>query len=1261
MHRLLVVTMLLVAAAFAVQVVPFDGSWGQDPQFNIVSETRSGMELVFSLHEMLIEDVAIDGVPMQSYGFASIYIPQAGAPSLGGATRYIAIPQGARAQVTIVDFRREVYPGVEVAPAPNIPREDDDSPLRYEKDMAIYGRDAYFPASPVLVSAPLQIRGVDVVIVNVTPFQYNPVTKELVVYKDLRFRVDYVGGNGHFGEDRLRSRFWEPILQGQLLNYGSLAAVDFYAPARMGQRDGWEYVIIVPDDPVFIAWADTIKAWRKLQGISTEVFTTTEIGGNTTNAIESFLNNAYNTWDPAPAAFLILSDYQSSGDLYGVTSPIWNSYCASDNIYADVNNDNLPDMHHARICAQNDAQLSIMINKFLSYERNPYETPSFYDQPLMACGWQTERWFQLAVEIVRGFMINALGKNPTRQYNIYAGTPTAGGPWSSNSNTYMIVAYFGSAGLGYIPDTNPEGAAWWNNGSAAGINNAINAGAFLLQHRDHGAETGWGEPAYNNTSLNGLTNDKFIFVYSTNCLTGKYNWSSECFTEKFHRMQYGALGVNAATEVSYSFVNDTYIWGMYDCLWPDFMPGYPLMGPQLPIGQQDLLPCMAMSSGKYFLQQSSWPYNTGDKLVTYHLFHHHGDAFSILYSEVPQSLTVNHVPTLTAGVTSFTVTADSGSVIALTLNGEILAVAEGTGAPVPMVIAPQIPGNTMKVTVTKANYFRYAVDVPVVPSNYPYVTYLNRIIDDTAGGNGDGVVNPGETIQYGIWAKNVGTGQAQSIYGMLSVSDTCVTLTTDSSWYGNINENDSALSNPYYSYSIASCCPNGHTIHFTLNFHDTNDSIFTSYPSVTVYAPVLTLQQVTIMDTNGIVDPGDTVDLVVTIENEGGATASNVTTLLGTTSSYVTILDNVGMYGSIPAGDTANNAGDPYTIVADTATPSGTNAEFQIYVASGVYTDTLQFSLVIGKKHYYIWNADPTPEPGQNMHAILTDLGYSGDIGNTLAPDLNLYQSVFVCVGIYANNYVIGSSSPEASALVNYLQSQNGRMYLEGGDVWYYDPPTGYDFGPLFGIQAVGDGSSDMGPVVGEASVFTQGMNFSYAGENSWMDHINPTGSGFLVFHDGNDNYNCGVANDAGTYRTVGTSFELGLLVDGAVPSMRAVLLDSIMHFFGITSGGTGIEDYAQLPGVPLQTALAAVYPNPVMRVMNVRYQLARASQVELGLYDVAGRMVRTFTRGMTEPGYYVVTWDGRDDLGRHVPAGVYFVKLKTDDYSKVEKAILIH
>ncbi len=71
----------------------------------------------------------------------------------------------------------------------------------------------------------------------------------------------------------------------------------------------------------------------------------------------------------------------------------------------------------------------------------------------------------------------------------------------------------------------------------------------MLQHRDHGYERGWGEPDYSNTSLDGLSNEDLTFVWSVNCLTGKFNYGSESFTEKFHRHEYGAVGIVAATEV----------------------------------------------------------------------------------------------------------------------------------------------------------------------------------------------------------------------------------------------------------------------------------------------------------------------------------------------------------------------------------------------------------------------------------------------------------------------------------------------------------------------------------------------------------------------------------------------------------------------------------------------------------------------------------------------------------------------------------------
>ncbi|MCK4421320.1 hypothetical protein KAW48_05930, partial [candidate division WOR-3 bacterium] len=261
MRRILILICLLPVLGFA-EAVTFDNNWAENPLFSVISENPAGIEVVFSTHMIVIEETEIDGILMKTFGVPGVFLPNdEGAPNLAGAGRYIAIPQGAEATFTILDSRIEIYHNVEVAPAPNIPSDSDDSPLRFEKNMEIYTRNAYYPESPVKLSKPKKIRGVDAVILGITPFQYNSVTKELIVYKDIRIRVDFIGGNGHFGEDRLRSRFWEPILQNHLLNYSSLPEIDFYSPERKGSRDNVEYIIIVPDDAVFEAWGDTIKTW----------------------------------------------------------------------------------------------------------------------------------------------------------------------------------------------------------------------------------------------------------------------------------------------------------------------------------------------------------------------------------------------------------------------------------------------------------------------------------------------------------------------------------------------------------------------------------------------------------------------------------------------------------------------------------------------------------------------------------------------------------------------------------------------------------------------------------------------------------------------------------------------------------------------------------------------------------------------------------------------------------------------------------------
>lgn len=406
---------------------------------------------------------------------------------------------------------------------------------------------------------------------------------------------------------------------------------------------------------------------------------------------------------------------------------------------------------------------------------------------------------------------------------------------------------------------------------------------------------------------------------------------------------------------------------------------------------------------------------------------------------------------------------------------------------------------------------------------------------------------------------------------------------------------------------------------------------------------------------NGHLDPGETVDLTSTLKNIGGVNFTDLSTTIECSDPYITIADNSGYFGSLPIDSIKENTTDPYVVAVSSSAPQGHDAEFKLIAADVGFADTFDFNLVIGTYNYLVWNPDPTPIPGQKIDSILSSLGYSGNYALSLPiTALDMYQAIFVCVGIYPNNYIIGASSSEANALVGYLNN-GGRMYLEGGDVWYYDPPAGYDFGPLFGINATADGTSDMGPVVGQDSTFTIGMNFAYGGENNYMDHISPTGTGFLVFHDSDNSYDCGVANDMSTYQTVGTSFELGGLVDASGVSTRAALLDSIMHFFGIII--VGIEEVGPT-SIPADGRLM-VYPSISKGSVNISYAIVSPEpDAAINIYDATGRLVKPFNHLTNHQS--TINWDCRDKSGTRLANGVYFVYLEASDYRAVKKIILV-
>jgi hypothetical protein len=93
---------------------------------------------------------------------------------------------------------------------------------------------------------------------------------------------------------------------------------------------------------------------------------------------------------------------------------------------------------------------------------------------------------------------------------------------------------------------------------------------------------------------------------------------------------------------------------------------------------------------------------------------------------------------------------------------------------------------------------------------------------------------------------------------------------------------------------------------------------------------------------------------------------------------------------------------------------------------------------------------------------------------------------------------------------------------------------------------------------------------------------------------------------------------------------------------------------------VPQMFALHANYPNPFNPSTTIHYQLPASSQVRLELYDVLGQKVRTLVHGAQSAGHYQAVWDGRNEVGDRMAAGVYFYRLQAGEFIQVRKLLLM-
>ncbi|MCF8229555.1 MAG: succinylglutamate desuccinylase/aspartoacylase family protein [Bacteroidales bacterium] len=413
----------------------------------------------------------------------------------------------------------------------------------------------------------------------------------------------------------------------------------------------------------------------------------------------------------------------------------------------------------------------------------------------------------------------------------------------------------------------------------------------------------------------------------------------------------------------------------------------------------------------------------------------------------------------------------------------------------------------------------------------------------------------------------------------------------------------------------------------------------------------LALSEYSVIDTAGgnanhHIDPGETVDILVGLYNTGDNTAQNVQGSIEADPQYTSINTNNINFGNIPSGDTAYGI---FNISMSSSTPQGYQLLLTLNVTSngGTYQNSYELVFTVGKIQVLIIDLDPNKSSGPVIAETCEQLGVTYEYRTAIPVNFDFYKSAFLCLGIFQHNHVL--TQAEGQKLAAFLDNK-GDLYMEGGDTWYFDAST--PLHPYFNIQGLSDGDGDLDTLRGMPGFITDGMEFNYSGENSFIDRIKPINYAVRLFDNSDPVYTSAVAFEGGTYQTVGTSFEFGGLEDGDSPSTKIQWLKNILNFFD------GVYTNIELP-YNTKDFHCIVYPNPCKKDFYIIFDAPMHKHISIDVYNIKGRKIYSKNVRNTPDGNNHIKINDIFAGEKSNQAGMYFISLKVNHKNTIIKKLI--
>ena len=1136
-----------------------------------------------------------------------------GEPQLPVFIHHRSLPSGATiTAVELIHSQDEVLPG-RYYPFPaqppailGIPGRDLPIPPFVSPDEEIYGSRNPYPGEIVEIAGSGHLGAASIGSVLIYPLTYIPDEGTLVLHRLVEYRIEYEITESQ-PVRRTRISPESDTMMGRMER--SLTGED--PPAYPQHRGGgamedmdpdlYPYVAITSED--FLSAFTPLVDWKTAKGVRGRIVTTQYIDQNYSGVdlaekIRNFILDAYQNagaqWVllggdtdviPARSAWAMdcemgyPGDNELQADLY--YSDLDGTWDANQNgTYGEINDevDLFPDVFVGRAPVENDLDAAVFVDKVIGYERTP---PTDYQTNMT-----------MAAEILWSDPYTDMGIGADMIDSLYI--PSRFDPITKlymslgNENTFTVLA-------------------------------ALNGGQNLFNHDGHCwyDYMSMGNGGLVNGDMDGLINgDRTGILYSIGCWPAAIDY--DCIAEHFVTNPEGG-GI--------AFIgNSRYGWGS---------PGNPGFGYSERFVHQFYRymflegferPSEALAMSKsYYVSRSQT-----ENVYRWHQYQVNllGDPEMSLWTDIPQAIVVNHpdvisgeAQVLPLSVQSFGNPVADAQVCVMGRNVYQVGRTDDAGR-ASLTLTPTAE-ESLRVTVTGTDILPYEGVIAVQHSG-PYVTLVSAAVDDS-GGNGDGLINPGEEVNLTLEIRNTGTEDLSGVVAFLQLQDACATLLDSVETFGDIAVGDTAYGANGVRLRVGNDCPGGHLLFSQAVLADDDENIWNSSLSFLVRTPSLgcytsVLDDSTVGDGDGLLDPGESAVLSVIVCNAGQGYAHDVSATVTSLSPDLTVQDTVIALGTLLQGD------------EDT---------LDIGIASSSQAHAPAFPSIV---------LDLSDAEGNSISDTLAiTLGTEG-----LRDDFESGEGRWTHRGIY-DEWHLSTERSHSGQQSWYCGNENSHAYRNGMEAELIPPAVFIAPNPRFSFWCWYD-------------VTTYGVDGVYVEANDgtgWvkLDFIGSGGALDSLLNVGNDWHE--ESYDLSMY-PVGTRVELRLRFSSDETDVaEGVYIDDARSNCPIDTTATSIgDDDGGRISLPTAFALAQNYPNPFNPSTTIAFEipgkLGERRTVSLVVYDVRGRRVKTLVDAELEPGRYRIAWNGRDERGGPVPSGIYLYTMKSADERHTRKMTLM-